>query len=131
MTHNLASEQRTGPRYLVQLPVRAEWDDEASGKHIVSEGATENVGPTGALVHLDQLPDVGSRVQLMVLDEEGTRLQVVAEVLRIERNPAQPLAALYLMDAMDEWRGLIWEPSAPHLASAKKAGADDEDDIYL
>jgi hypothetical protein len=108
-------EQRSGPRYVIQIPVRAEWDDEASGEHIVAEGETANVGPTGALVHLEQLPSVGSRVQLIVPDAQGLTFKAVAEVLRLERNPVQPLAALYLLDSVDEWRGLVWEPSAPHL----------------
>ncbi|HEX8071929.1 MAG TPA: hypothetical protein VF546_18420 [Pyrinomonadaceae bacterium] len=109
-----ANEQRSGPRYVVSLPVRAEWDDEESGEHVVIEGETENVGPAGALVHLHQLPGVGSRVQLAVLDEKAgsTKLTTVAEVLRVERNPAQPLAALQLMNASDEWRGLVWEHAA-------------------
>ena len=114
MALNYASEQRTGPRYVVSLPVRAEWDDEDSGEHVVVEGETENVGPAGALVHLEHLPDVGSRVQLAVLDEQerSTKVQTVAEVLRVERNPAQPLAALQLMNASEEWRGLVWEHAA-------------------
>ena len=112
MTGNLSSEQRSGPRYLVHIPVRAEWDDDRSGEHVVAQGETENVGPAGALVHLEKLPDVGSRVQLIVLDAQGTELSIVAEVIRLERNPVQPLAALYLLDASDEWRGLVWEPSA-------------------
>lgn len=109
------TEQRTGPRYVISLPVRAEWDDGASGEHVVVEGQTTNVGPMGALVHLETLPDVGSRVQIAVLREGAPKVSAVAEVLRIERNPAQPLAALQLMNANDEWRGLVWEPSAPHL----------------
>ena len=67
----LESENRTGPRYLASLEVKAEWD-EPSGTHIIAEGTTENVGPEGTLVHLPrQLPDVGSRVRLEVLNETG------------------------------------------------------------
>src|SRR5215211_833524 len=110
MARQISTEQRSGPRYLAQLPVRAEWDTE-EGRHVVAEGTTENVGPEGALVHLQrELPDVGSRVQLQVLSEDGMKLQVVTEVLRIERNPGHLLAALQLLDAADEWRGLVWEP---------------------
>jgi hypothetical protein len=104
-------EHRIGQRYVAYFPVRAEWDDEA-GEHIVTSGETENVGPAGALVHLHQLPLVGSRVQLAVLEEDDepkVRLQTVAEVLRVERNPSQPLAALQLINADDEWRGMIYE----------------------
>jgi hypothetical protein len=118
-------------RYLASLLVRAEWDTE-EGKHIVAEGTTENVGPEGALVHLQrELPDVGSRVQLMVLNEEGQKLQVVTEVLRLERNAAHPLAALQLLDAPEEWRGLVWEPAAPRITQPEVDEDDDEDEDEL
>lgn len=119
-------EHRSGPRYPIHIPVRAEWDDVSSGTHVVSEGETENVGPAGALVHLEQLPDVGSRVQLTVLDAQGLQIETVAEVLRLERNPVQPLAALQLIEATDEWRGLVWEPSAPHLQVGKNVEPYDD-----
>ncbi|HKQ51590.1 MAG TPA: hypothetical protein VJT74_04420 [Pyrinomonadaceae bacterium] len=129
MARHITTELRTGPRYLASLLVRAEWDTE-DGMHVVAEGTTENVGPEGALVHLQrELPDVGSRVQLQVLSEDGMKLQVVTEVLRIERNPAHPLAALQLLDAADEWRGLVWEPAAPRLAQhAEEDDGEDEEE---
>jgi hypothetical protein len=127
MTRQMTIELRTGPRYLASLLVRAEWDTE-EGKHVVAEGTTENVGPEGALVHLQrELPDVGSRVQLMVLNEEGQKLQVVTEVLRLERNAAHPLAALQLLDAAEEWRGLVWEPAAPRIIQPELDEDADED----
>jgi PilZ domain len=123
MARHMTTELRTGPRYLASLLVRAEWDTE-EGEHVVAEGTTENVGPEGALVHLQRaLPDVGSRVQLMILNEDGQKLMVVTEVLRLERNAAHPLAALQLLDATEEWRGLVWEPAAPRVTHAD----EDED----
>lgn len=128
MPRQIESDGRSGPRYLVSFEVRAEWD-EPEGSHVVSEGTTENVGPEGTLVHLPKrLPDVGSRVRLEVHGEDGQKLQVVAEVLRIERNPGHPLAALQLLGATDEWKGLIWGPAAPRVAAPKPVIADDEDD---
>jgi hypothetical protein len=128
MPRQSMTEQRTGPRYLATLLVRAEWDTD-EGKHVVAEGTTENVGPEGALVHLErELPDVGSRVQLAVLNEEGQKLQVVTEVLRLERNAAYPLAALQLLSAVDEWRGIVWEPSAPRFTSDQSDDDENRDD---
>jgi hypothetical protein len=130
MPRQMETETRSGPRYLVSFEVRAEWD-EPGGTHIMSEGTTENVGPEGTLVHLPRrLPDVGSRVHLEVQGEDGKKLQVVAEVLRIERNAGHPLAALQLLGETDEWRGLIWEPAAPRVAPPPPPPAeeDDEDD---
>jgi hypothetical protein len=37
-------------------------------------------------------------------------------VLRIERHPGHPLAALQLLGETDEWRGLVWEPAAPRIS---------------
>ena len=115
MPRQMEPDNRSGPRYLASLEVKAEWDD-PGGTHVVAEGTTENVGPEGTLVHLPRLlPDVGSRVRLEVLNESGEKLQVIAEVLRIERHPGHPLAALQLLGETDEWRGLIWEPAAPRV----------------
>ena len=121
-------ENRSGPRYLAALEVRAEWD-ESDGAHVVAEGMTENIGPEGTLVHLPRrLPEVGGRVRLEVQSEDGNKLLVVTEVLRIERNPGHPLAALQLLDQADEWRGLIWEPSKPRVTASLAENEEDEDE---
>jgi hypothetical protein len=128
MPRQVEFEKRSGPRYLVTFEVRAEWDA-PDGAHVVAEGTTENVGPEGTLVHLPRkLPDVGSRVLLEVQGEDGKKLQVVAEVLRIERNPGHPLAALQLLGETDEWKGLIWEPAAPRVTVPPPVKEDDDDD---
>ena len=138
MPRQSETENRSGPRYLASLEVKAEWD-EPSGTHVVAEGTTENVGPEGTLVHLPRhLPQVGSRVRLEVLGESGEKLQVIAEVLRIERHPGHPLAALQLLGETDEWKGLVWESAAPRItppppsedeASEGSEEPDDDDDI--
>ena len=130
MTSHVEIDQdhRSGPRYLAALEVRAEWD-ETDGTHIVTEGITENIGPEGTLVHLPRrLPEVGGRVSLEVHDSDGKALLVVTEVLRIERNPGYPLAALQLLDQSDEWIGLIWEPAAPRAAPPPTVEGEDDDE---
>ena len=126
MPRQVQPENRSGPRYLATLEVKAEWD-EPSGTHVVAEGTTENVGPEGTLVHLPRhLPEVGSRVRLEVLGESGEKLQVIAEVLRIERHPGHPLAALQLLGETDEWRGLVWEPAAPRVTPPPAVEGEEE-----
>ena len=128
MPNQMDRDSRSGPRYLVSFEVRAEWDG-PEGFHVVSEGTTEDVGPEGTLVHLPKmLPEVGSRVRLEVQGEGGQKLNVVAEVLRIERNPGHPLAALQLLGETDEWKGLIWEPAQPRVTAPKPVIDDDEED---
>jgi len=79
---------------------------------------------------------VGSTVRLEILGESGDRLQVIAEVLRIERNPGHPLAALQLLGETEEWKGLVWEPAAPRVAPPPPpeegevdVDAEDDDDL--
>jgi len=120
------TESRSGPRYIAAFPIRAEWDTE-DGVHIVSEGETENIGPEGTLVHLlRELPPVGSRVSLLVLGEEGEKLRVIAEVLRIERNPGHPQAALQLLGETDEWRGIVWKEAKIKMHEAEDDYDEDE-----
>ena|ERR1700730_4772021 len=119
-------ENRSGPRYVHAFPIRAEWDT-SEGVHIVAEGETDNVGPNGTLIHLQRdLPPVGSLVNLLVLGDGVEKLRVIAEVLRIERNPSHPQAALQLLGETDEWRGLVWEEAAIKMSESENDY--DEDD---
>ena len=119
-------ENRVGQRYIHAFPIRAEWDT-TDGSHVVAEGETENVGPEGTLVHLqNNLPPVGGRVNLRVLDEAGEKISVIAEVLRIERNPVRPQAALQLLGETDEWRGLVWEEAGVRMSQADELYDEDE-----
>lgn len=104
-------EQNNGPRFIVNLPVHAEWLEEGTGKQVVAEGTTENVGPDGAMVTLAQLPAVGSRIRLSVPGARGSHIETVAEVVRLVRDLRQPLASLSIIKAKKEWRGMVWEPA--------------------
>ena len=126
MPQSPVTENRSGPRYVHAFPIRAEWDTD-DGIHIVAEGETDNVGPEGTLVHLQRdLPPVGGRVSLLVLGDDGEKLRVIAEVLRIERNPSHPQAALQLLGETDEWRGLVWEEAAIKMSEADDDYDDDD-----
>lgn len=126
MPQSSTIENRSGQRYVHAFPVRAEWDTK-DGIHIVAEGETDNVGPEGTLIHLQRdLPPVGSRVNLLVLDGTGEKLRVIAEVLRIERNPGHPQAALQVLGETNEWRGLVWEEAGIKMAEADDSYDDDD-----
>ena len=60
------------------------------------------------------------------LDDKGERLSVIAEVLRIERNPVRLQAALQLLGETDEWRGLIWHEAAIKMSEADEVYDEDE-----
>jgi len=126
MPQSPITDSRSGPRYVAAFPIRAEWDTD-DGVHVVSDGETENIGPEGTLVHLQrELPPVGSRVSLLVLGEDGEKLRVIAEVLRVERNPAHPQAALQLLGETDEWRGIVWKEAELKMHEAEDDYDEDE-----
>ncbi|MGI9055018.1 MAG: hypothetical protein ACR2F2_04360 [Pyrinomonadaceae bacterium] len=91
-------------RILANLPVQASWVDEASGETISVMGLTENIGESSALVNLERLPSVGSRVKLRLIDEEKTIIEIPTEVIRVERDPGKPLAALSVVDNLKKWK---------------------------
>jgi hypothetical protein len=126
MAPSPAIDNRSGQRYVAAFPIRAEWDT-SDGVHIIAEGETDNVGPEGTLIHFQrELPPVGGRVNLLVLGDAGEKLRVIAEVLRIERNPSHPQAALQVVGETDEWRGLVWEEAAIKMAAADENYDDDD-----
>ena len=91
-------------RILANMPVRASWVDAASGETVSVEGMTENVGETSALVNLEILPPVGSEVRLRLLEENKTIIEVSTQVIRVERDPGKPMAALSISDNLKKWK---------------------------
>lgn len=91
-------------RILANLPVQVSWIDEESGETISVMGLTENIGENSALVNLETLPSVGSRVNLRVFDEDKTIIEIPTEVIRVERDPSKPLAALSVVDNLKKWK---------------------------
>jgi len=91
-------------RILANMPVKASWVDKESGETVQVEGLTENVGETSTLVNLDVLPPVGSQVKLKILDEEKTIIEVSTQVIRVERDPSKPLAALSVLENIKKWK---------------------------
>ena len=118
-------ERRRGARHVISYPIRVRWKDE-SGKEVIQEGLTENVGPHGALVYLPRsLPLVGGKVQLTVTEDPQNEITVTAEVIRLERNAAHPQAALMLTDNLREWKKKVWDVAGATLAALEPEALDD------
>ena len=90
-------------RIIASMPVKASWVDE-TGETINVEGLTENVGESSALVNLDTLPPVGSEVRLRIMEENRTIIDVNTQVIRVERDPSKPMAALSIVENMKKWK---------------------------
>ena len=91
-------------RIMANLPVEASWKDAETGAKISVVGSTENLGETSALVNLETLPPVGSQIKLKIFDEERTIIEVPAHVIRVERDPSKPLAALSITENLKKWK---------------------------
>jgi hypothetical protein len=104
---NIANDQllsNFNERITANMTVVASWVDEGTGKRISTNGFTENLGESGALVNLELLPPVGSAVKLRIFDQDKMVIEVPTEVIRVERDPAQPLAALNVVQNMRKWK---------------------------
>ncbi len=91
-------------RIMANLRVQASWIDKVTGKRIFVEGLTENVGENSTLVNLETLPPVGCEVNLIVIDDEKTLIEVPTEVIRVERDPSKPMAALSIVENLKNWK---------------------------
>lgn len=91
-------------RVLARLQAQVSWKDEASDEKISVLGTTENLSETNVLVNLHMLPQVGSDVKLRLIDEDKTIIEILARVIRVERNPSKPQAALSIIQNLKNWR---------------------------
>ncbi len=91
-------------RIMANLTVQASWVDADTGNVVFVDGTTENLGENSALVNLNILPPVGSEVKLRIFDEEETIIEVPTQVIRVERDPSKPLAALSVMEDLKKWK---------------------------
>ncbi|MBE7515229.1 MAG: hypothetical protein HS105_01250 [Chloracidobacterium sp.] len=93
-------------RIVASMPVLASWVDEKSGQTVSVEGLTENLGENSALVNLEILPPVGSAVQLKIMGEKKPIIEVSTQVIRVERDPSKPMAALSIIENLRKWKNV-------------------------
>ena len=91
-------------RIQARLQAQVTWVDEDSNEKISILGTTENVGETNALINLNVLPKVGSDVKLRLYDDEKRLIEVPAKVIRVERDPGKPQAALSILKNINKWK---------------------------
>ena len=91
-------------RIIASMPVKASWVDAETGQTVRVEGLTENLGETSALVNLDTLPPVGSEVRLRIMGEDKPIIDVTTRVIRVERDPGKPMAALSVLENLKKWK---------------------------
>lgn len=100
------NQQKTplNQRIMAKMSVVASWVDSKSGKTVKVHGVTENVGENSTLVQLEVLPPVGSKVKLRLLQDDEAIIEVPTHVIRVERDPSQPLAALSVAENVKKWK---------------------------
>jgi hypothetical protein len=94
----------TNHRIIASMPVKASWVDSETGETVKVEGLTENLGETSALVNLDTLPPVGCEVRLKIMGETKPIIDVTTRVIRVERDPGKPMAALTVLENLKKWK---------------------------
>lgn len=102
-----STEENKAPlhqRIMANLQVQASWIDVETGNTVFVDGTTENLGENTALINLETLPPVGSEVTLRIIDEDKTIIEVPTQVIRVERDPSKPLAALSVVENLKKWK---------------------------
>ena len=113
-------------RILANMPVQASWVDEESGETIHVDGITENVGENSTLVNLDVLPPVGSAVRLRILEEDKAIIEVSTQVIRVERDPSKPLAALTVLENLKKWKSIAMDAAQKWVTRHWQLNYDEE-----
>ncbi|MDQ3649743.1 MAG: hypothetical protein M3458_05570 [Acidobacteriota bacterium] len=121
-----SSTQIPSARVVARLPAQARWSEK--GKEVVVDGSTENVGTASAMVFLRPLPPVGSVILLQLIDGSRAPVEVKAEVIRVERDPSLPLAALSIISNQKQWQQAVWERAR---AAAAKPISTRDDDVVM
>jgi hypothetical protein len=91
-------------RIQARLQAQVTWVDEDSEQKISVLGTTENVSEANALININVLPKVGSDVKLRLYDDEKSIIEVPAKVIRVERDPGKPQAALSVLKHLGKWK---------------------------
>jgi hypothetical protein len=113
-------------RITAKLRVQASWLDKVTGESVIVEGTTENVGESTALVNFDTLPTVGSEISLRIINEETTLIEASAEVIRVERDPRKPLAALSVLKNLTKWNEVVMMAARTWVADQWKLNYEEE-----
>jgi hypothetical protein len=74
---------------------------------------------------MQPLPQVGDEIKLRVTFEGQTLAETRAEVLRIQRDLVTPLAALSIVDNLEQWEAAVWG-SAQEIAASQMVVEIDE-----
>ena len=91
-------------RIQARMQAQVTWVDEDTGERISIKGQTENLGVSSALVNLNLLPKVGRPVKLSISDDDNHVIDAAAVVIRVERDPSKPQAALSVTGNQKKWR---------------------------
>lgn len=94
-------------RIQARLQAQVSWVDEDSSERVSILGHTENVGESNALVNINVLPKVGSSVKLRLFDDDKHIIEIPATVIRVERDPSKPQAALAIVTNIKKWKNKV------------------------
>ncbi|MEJ7700314.1 MAG: hypothetical protein WKF71_11805 [Pyrinomonadaceae bacterium] len=90
---------------MASLTVEASWTDAESGEKISVNGMTENLGRERARSSIWKFCRRSeAKFSLRIFDEEKTIIEVPTQVIRVERDPSKPLAALSIVENLKKWK---------------------------
>ena len=113
-------------RITAKLSVQASWIDRDNGNVVFVNGFTENLGETSLSVNLDVLPPVGSEVNIRLMNEDKFIFETKTRVIRLERDPSKPLAALSVTGNRKKWQEVVLPAAQDWLSEHLRLNYEDD-----
>ena len=101
---SVSGRSHTGQRVFAKLDAKVTWEDDSRGETVTVYGNTENLSGNSALVSVEILPPVGQPVSITLYDGKKEIVTTSAHVIRVERDPSKPKAALSIGKDIEQWQ---------------------------
>ena len=101
---SVAEDSHPGRRVFARLDAKVSWKDDSLGESLTVYGSTENLSGNSVLVGVEVLPPVGQTVSITLFDSKKELITTPAQVIRVERDPAKPKAALAIGKDVTQWQ---------------------------
>ena len=124
---SIADTVHPGKRVFAKLDAKVSWMDSSLGETLTVYGNTENLSGNSVLVGVEVLPPVGEPVSITLYDGKKEIITVSATVIRVERDPAKPKAALSIGKDIDKWQNKVLPAAQQWVTNDMKTNYEGDD----
>jgi hypothetical protein len=120
-------ESQPARRIFARLDAKVSWKDRVLRESINVYGQTVNLSENSVLVGVEVLPPVGQPVEVTLSDGDKDIITISAEVIRVERDPAKPKAALGIGKDRSKWQEIVLPAAQEWVTNDMKVNYEGDD----